>query len=139
MKFIFLFIASGKSFSKKRIKSIKHTIEMLGMPDGIKYWAYDAIKMSDAKLKYVLKDLGLSASLRVQHIADQVLWNDDDELEDTPDYSLCHFSIRKAFLKHFEIQLGVDNIGDVRLADKSDLFDYEERGRFYYANLRTSF
>lgn len=93
----------------------------------------------NAKLKYALKDLGLSASLRVQHIADQVLWNDDDELEDAPDYSLCHFSIRKAFLEYFEIQLGVDNIGDVRLADKSDLFAYEERGRFYYANLRMNF
>ncbi len=39
--------------SKKNIKNIKHTIEMLGMPDAIKYWAYDAIEMSDAQLKGV--------------------------------------------------------------------------------------
>ena len=83
--------------------------------------------------------MGLSASLRVRYIADQVLWNDNDELEHAPDYSLWHFSVRKAFLKYFEIQVGVDNIGDVRLANKSDLFNYEEQGRFYYANLRTSF
>ncbi|NOR57098.1 MAG: hypothetical protein GQ474_01075, partial [Sulfurimonas sp.] len=37
--------------SKKSIKSIKHTIEMLGMPKEVKYWAYDAIKTSDIDLK----------------------------------------------------------------------------------------
>lgn len=38
--------------SKKKIKSIKHTIEMIDMPKEVKYWVYDAIKMSDAELKY---------------------------------------------------------------------------------------
>jgi outer membrane receptor for ferrienterochelin and colicins len=94
---------------------------------------------ANAKLKYSWDAMGLSAALRVQYIADQVLWNDDDELESAPDYALWHFSIRKAFLKYFEVQAGVENIGDVRLADKSDLFGYEERGRFYYANLRVNF
>ncbi len=37
--------------SKKNIKSIKHTIEMLGMPKEVKYWAYDAIKASNIKIK----------------------------------------------------------------------------------------
>ena len=37
--------------SKKRIKSIKHTIEMFNMPKEVKYWAYDAIKTSDIELK----------------------------------------------------------------------------------------
>lgn len=91
------------------------------------------------KLKYDLDRIGLSAALRAQFIGDQVLENDDDALEDVPDYTLWHFSLRQNFLKHFEVQLGVDNIGDVRLADKSDMFAYEERGRFYYANLRYHF
>jgi AsmA-like C-terminal region len=42
---------SYKIDSKKSIKSIKHTIEMIGMPKEVKYWAYDAIKTSDINLK----------------------------------------------------------------------------------------
>ncbi|EDZ62651.1 hypothetical protein SMGD1_2647 [Sulfurimonas gotlandica GD1] len=42
---------SYKIDSKENIKSIKHTIEMLGMPKEVKYWVYDAIKISDIELK----------------------------------------------------------------------------------------
>ena len=93
----------------------------------------------NAKLKYTWASIGLSTALRWQYIADQVLYNADDELVDVPDYSLWHFSLRQRLLNHFEVQLGVENIGDVRLADKTDLYDYEKRGRFYYANLRYEF
>jgi outer membrane receptor for ferrienterochelin and colicins len=93
----------------------------------------------NAKLKYKNQSLGLSAVLRAQHIADQVFENDDDVLEEVPAYTLWHFSVSKQFLQHFEVQVGIDNIADVRLADETDLYDYEERGRFYYANLRYSF
>ncbi|WP_373002651.1 AsmA-like C-terminal domain-containing protein [Sulfurimonas sp.] len=44
---------SYKIDSKKKIQSIKHTIEMLGMPKEVKYWAYDAIKISDIEIKSV--------------------------------------------------------------------------------------
>jgi hypothetical protein len=36
--------------SKKKIKNIKHTIDMLGMPKELKYWVYDAIKTSYVEL-----------------------------------------------------------------------------------------
>ena len=95
----------------------------------------------NAKLGYNLEQYGLSTALRFQFIGDQVLENDarHPELEDVPDYSLWHFSIRKKMFEYFEVQLGVENIGDVRLADKSDLFAYEERGRFFYASLKGTF
>ena len=98
----------------------------------------------NAKLKYVCDTIGLSASLRFQYIADQVLldqglFRNKNELMDAPDYSLWNFSIRKTLLNNVEIRMGVDNIGDVRLADKSDLFAYEERGRFYYTDLCFNF
>ncbi len=38
-----------------------------------------------------------------------------------------------------ELQAGVENISDVRVADKSDLYPYEERGRFVYANVKGRF
>jgi outer membrane receptor for ferrienterochelin and colicins len=93
----------------------------------------------NAKLGYRMAALGLSAALRVQYIGDQVFENDDDELEEAPDYALWHLSVRKRILEHVELQVGIDNIADVRLADETDLYDYEERGRFYYANLRYDF
>jgi outer membrane receptor for ferrienterochelin and colicin len=34
---------------------------------------------------------------------------------------------------------GVENIGDVYLAEESDFFGYEERGRFFYVGLEASF
>ena len=90
-------------------------------------------------MKYSWDKAGLYCYLRYQYIAAQVLENDDDELESPPNYSLWHISMEKKFLKKYAIQLGVENIGDVRLADDSDLYPYEERGRFFYANLRGSF
>jgi len=95
----------------------------------------------NAKLGYNLERYGLSTALRFQFIGDQVLEGGGriPELEDVPDYSLWHFSVRKGLFEHFEVQLGVENIGDVRLTDKSDFFAYEERGRFFYASLKGTF
>ncbi|WP_373035309.1 AsmA-like C-terminal domain-containing protein [Sulfurimonas sp.] len=45
--------ASYKIDSNEKIKSLKHTIEMFGMPKEVKYWAYDAIKTSDVELTSV--------------------------------------------------------------------------------------
>ena len=83
--------------------------------------------------------IGLSSSLRVQYIGDQVFENSDDLLEEAPDYTLWHFSMSKDLMKGFRLQLGIENITNVRLADKTELFSYEERGRFLYGNLRYSF
>ena len=93
----------------------------------------------NAKLKYTTSSKDLTAALRVQYIADQVLENGQDALEGVPDYALWHLSMRKTLWGGLEAQLGVENIGDVRLSEKSDLFAYEERGRLYYANLRYAF
>ena len=95
----------------------------------------------NSKIAYTLEQWGLTTALRFQFIGDQVLQGNGRNagLEDAPDYSLWHFSARKSLGDNFELQLGVENIGDLRLADKSDLFAYEERGRFFYAGLKGSF
>ncbi|MBN1904053.1 MAG: TonB-dependent receptor [Deltaproteobacteria bacterium] len=92
-----------------------------------------------AGLKGSWKSLGLNASLRAQYIGNQVYENSEDILEEAPDYTLLHFAISKQLIEGFELQMGIDNITNVRLADKTDLFSYEERGRFVYGNLRYSF
>lgn len=37
--------------TKKKIKSLKHTMEMIDLPKEVKYWAYDAITFDDLELK----------------------------------------------------------------------------------------
>ncbi len=93
---------------------------------------------TSAKISYT-SSFGFSAALRGQYIADQELENDKKKIVDAPDYYLLNFSMRQKFMDRFEIQAGVDNITDVRLADKSDLFAYEERGRFFFANIQYHF
>lgn len=95
----------------------------------------------NGKLAYTMEQWGLSTALRLQFIGDQVLYGSGRNagLEDVPDYSLWHFSARKSLGDNFELQLGVENIGDVRMADESDLFAYEEKGRFFYASLKATF
>jgi outer membrane receptor for ferrienterochelin and colicins len=89
---------------------------------------------ANGKLKYVYEPWRLSANLRFDYVGSQIL-----NEEEVPSYTLWHFAVRKKFLDNFELKLGVDNIGDERLADKSDAFDYEERGRFFYGGLRMFF
>jgi len=56
-----------------------------------------------------------------------------------PNYTVWNASIAKDFGKHVTLRVGLDNIGDVRLADKSPQFDYAERGRTLFANLQARF
>jgi len=85
-------------------------------------------------LSYTNEGLGLSTSLRYQYIGRQLL--DDNNV---PHYDLWNLSATKSITDNFELQVGIDNIGDERLADESPDFNYEERGRFVYANLRATF
>ena len=77
---------------------------------------------------------GLKSTLRAEYIGEQML-ND----EQAPGYSLWHLAFIKSFGKRLELRAGVKNIGDVRLADKSDKFDYVEQGRVVYAGLKATF
>jgi outer membrane receptor for ferrienterochelin and colicins len=88
----------------------------------------------NANLSYTNKGWGLRTSLRYQYIGHQIL--DDSGV---PHYDLWNCSAIKSLTDNFEFQVGIDNIGDERLADKSSDFNYEERGRFIYANLRAKF
>jgi len=96
-----------------------------------------------AKLVYTLADWGLQGILRYQYIGEQVYTNDEDELEEVSGYSLWHAALRKTILNKkqvkVDLQAGVENIGDVRLADESILYPFEERGRLFYAKVSTNF
>lgn len=56
-----------------------------------------------------------------------------------PGYSLWNASVGKKFGKTFSVRAGINNLTDVRLAEKSPNFGYAESGRTLFATLRTDF
>lgn len=58
---------------------------------------------------------------------------------DLPAYALWNASIGKRFDKIFSLRAGVNNLTDVRLAEKSPNFGYAELGRNLYLTLRADF
>jgi outer membrane receptor protein involved in Fe transport len=60
----------------------------------------------------------------------------DDRL---PAYSLWNASVGKQFGKAFTARVGINNLTNVRLAEKSPNFGYAERGRTLVASLRADF
>jgi len=56
-----------------------------------------------------------------------------------PAYTLWNASVGKELGDGVSVRAGVDNITDVRLAEKSPNFGYVERGRTLYATLRADF
>lgn len=93
----------------------------------------------NCKLKHHAQSIGLDSVFRYQYVGNQSFENDDEKMERVAGYSLWHTSFTKALTQHLDLQLGIDNISDVRLVDESDLFMYEQRGRYIYTNLKGSF
>lgn len=87
-----------------------------------------------ATLSYAYDPLGVWASLSWDYTGEQFL-ND----EDVPEFYLWHVSLGKRINDFLDVKCGVENIGDVRLADKSDAFNYEERGRTFWVGLNARF
>ena len=56
-----------------------------------------------------------------------------------PSYTLWNASVARQIGKNLTLRAGIDNIGDLRLAEKSPNFIYAERGRTLYATLRADF
>lgn len=90
------------------------------------------------KVAHTFDSLGLRSIVRYQYVGEQY-FSSTDENEAVDAYNLWHFGLTKQLGHGLELQGGIENIGDVRLADKSDLYPYEERGRFIYANLKGRF
>lgn len=80
----------------------------------------------------------LRTTLNWEYIGEQYMAPDEED--PVPGYSLVDLTFLLALNKRLELRAGVTNIGDVRLADKSENFaDAEERGRFYFAGVNLTF
>ena len=74
------------------------------------------------------------AVLRAEHIGRQYL-----DGERAPSYNLLHASAGYRINEHLGVSLGVDNLTDVRLAEKSEAFSYSETPRTLRVSLHGSF
>lgn len=77
---------------------------------------------------------GWSARVGVQHVGRQY-----SAQGNLPAYRLWNLRVSKAIGTHVDLQLAVENLGNLRLADESPLFGYAERGRTISANVRYRF
>lgn len=78
---------------------------------------------------------GWSARLGVNYTGSQYR-KDTDRL---PGYTVWNASVAKQFDKRYSVRVGIDNINNTRLADKSPNYRHAERGRLVYINLLADF
>lgn len=78
----------------------------------------------------------LSAALRLEHTGRQYVTS---AARKAPAYNLLHLQGGYAFNKHLRVTAGIDNITNVRLADKSSLFSYSETPRALRVTLHGAF
>ncbi|MCC5867726.1 MAG: TonB-dependent receptor [Gammaproteobacteria bacterium] len=79
-----------------------------------------------------------SAHTRAQRIGSQ-LRNVQGQALQKPHYSLWHAGAAFALNEQVTIRAGVENLFNERLAERSELFDFEERGRFVYLGTNLNF
>jgi len=77
---------------------------------------------------------GWSARIAVNHTGSQLTAG-----LPLPSYTLAKASVAKRIGKTLTLRAGVDNLGDLRLAEKSPTFGYALRGRTVYASLNAEF
>lgn len=94
---------------------------------------------ANARLNWKSDAMGLNLSLRSEYIGSQVDYDRGGNKLDLPSYALWHLGANKRIGKKLTVSAGIENIGDVYLADKSENFGYSERGRFYYVGLNAEF
>lgn len=79
------------------------------------------------------------AELEWQYIGQQTLKNAAGQLKRAPAYSLVSLSGSYRVDEHLTLRAGLNNAGDLRLEDKSELFGYVEDGRTLWLGLEASF
>lgn len=79
-----------------------------------------------------------SVQTRVQRIGSQ-LRNVGAQALKKPHYTLWHAGAALAINERVTLRAGIENMTNERLAERSALFDFEERGRFLYLSSNLSF
>lgn len=78
----------------------------------------------------------LTTSLRAQYVGSQKTTTGSGHQSD---YTLLSAYANYSFNEHASLQLGIENLTDVRLADESSDYSFADEGRRYFVGLRTRF
>lgn len=81
---------------------------------------------------------GFEARLRTEYIGSQVAYK-SGQANGLPAYRLWHLDFSQQLTRHLTLRGGIENIGDERLADRSENFNYAEPGRTFHIGLMASF
>jgi outer membrane receptor for ferrienterochelin and colicins len=92
----------------------------------------------NAKADLTLDD-GWSARVGGEYTGQQLTALTATTTTTLPGYSLFNASVARQVGKHVTLRAGVNNLGNVRLAQKSPNFAYAERARTVFVNLRADF
>lgn len=79
-----------------------------------------------------------TAQVRNEYVGSQIGYSRDSEYS-LPAYSLWHLELTQQLTDELSVRGGIQNIGDVRLADEDALFNYPEPGRTFHVGLSLSF
>lgn len=87
----------------------------------------------NARLEWAPRE-DFSAQLRAEYVGRQLV-----STGVLPDYSLWFFEAQKRLTPNVALRIGVENITDQRLAEKSSGYTYAEPGRLYHLGFNLSF
>lgn len=78
------------------------------------------------------------AQLRTEYVGSQLTYSSNVAYA-LPAYSLWHLELSQKLSANLTLRGGIENIGDERLADQSETFNYAEPGRTYHIGLVATF
>lgn len=76
--------------------------------------------------------------LRGEYVGEQLMLSNSVQYA-VPDYTLVSLEAGLRLEQNLWVRAGVQNLGDVRLADESSYFSFAEPGRFYYLSFTAGF
>lgn len=83
---------------------------------------------------YTGPQTGFSTTLRYQHMGDQLLTS-RRVAEIVDGYGMFHLQVSHPLSETLIVRVGVENLTDEQVEDISPLYDYAERGRFFYTGI----
>ena len=93
----------------------------------------------NASISYNNDQWGIASAIRLKHTGEQVIYDRSMNASNLPSYSLWNFTLSKVITENIKATFNVENIGNIRLFDKSDDFGFSERGRVFFIGLNAKF
>ena len=93
----------------------------------------------NARIDFNNDEWGIASAVRLQYTGSQAIYDSVLNKTKLPAYSMWHFDISKMITETIKVTANVENIGNVRLLEKSDDFGFSERGRVFFLGVNAKF